>query len=44
MNQWTKTFTGVAFLILGISILKIGSNLETSVSLILQGPFGQRTQ
>lgn len=31
-DEWVKTLTSVAFLILGICILKYGSNLETTVT------------
>lgn len=31
-DQWVRTFTGISFLVLGVSILKYGSQLETTVT------------
>ena len=31
-DKWVRTFTGISFLILGVSILKYGSQLETTIT------------
>ena len=31
-DKWVRTFTGISFLVLGISILKYGSQLETTIT------------